>query len=47
MGRTRGTLGRNMRGIEREGKRPLERCRHEWEDTTKMDLKGIGCECMD
>jgi hypothetical protein len=27
-----------------EGKRPLERPRHRWEDGIKMDLRGIGWE---
>jgi hypothetical protein len=30
-----------------EGKRPLHRPRHRWEDNVKMSLKGIGCEDMD
>jgi hypothetical protein len=25
-----------------EGKRPLARCKHRWEDNTKMDLREIG-----
>jgi len=25
-----------------EGKRPLGRHRHRWEDNTKMDLQGVG-----
>jgi hypothetical protein len=25
-----------------EGKRPLERRRHRWEDNKKMDLQGVG-----
>jgi hypothetical protein len=29
------------------GKRPLEKCRHRWEDNTKTDLKEIGCERVD
>jgi len=37
------------RGIHRvlvgkyEGKRPLGRPRHRWEDNIKMDLKEVGC----
>jgi len=30
-----------------EGKRPLGRPRHRWEDNTKMDLKEVGCGGMD
>ena len=30
-----------------EGKRPLVRPRHRWEDNIKMDLKEIGCGGMD
>jgi len=26
-----------------EGKRPLERPRHRWEDNMKMDLQEVGC----
>jgi len=26
-----------------EGKRPLGRPRHRWEDNTKMDLQEVGC----
>ena len=26
-----------------EGKRPLGRLRHRWEDNIKMDLKEVGC----
>ena len=29
-----------------EGKRPLGRLRHRWEDNIKMDLQEEGCECM-
>jgi len=29
-----------------EGKRPLGRPRHRWEDNIKMDLQEVGCECM-
>jgi len=37
------------RGVHRvlvgkpEGKRPLERPRHRWEDNIKMDLQEVGC----
>jgi hypothetical protein len=27
-----------------EGKRPLARPRHRWEDNIKMDLQEVGCE---
>ena len=30
-----------------EGKRPLERSRHRWEDNIKMDLQEVGCGGMD
>jgi hypothetical protein len=30
-----------------EGKRPLERPRHRWENNIKMDLQEVGCVCMD
>jgi hypothetical protein len=30
-----------------EGKRPLGRRRHRWEDNIKMDLQEVGCEGMD
>jgi hypothetical protein len=26
-----------------EGKRPLDRFRHRWEDNIKMDLQEVGC----
>jgi len=29
-----------------EGKRPLGRPRHRWEDNIKMDLQEVGCEDM-
>jgi hypothetical protein len=28
---------------EPEGKRPLERPRHRWEDDNRMDLQEVGC----
>jgi hypothetical protein len=46
-------MGGEMRNVYRssvrkpEGKRPLERARHRWEDNIKMNLKEIGCENMD
>jgi len=30
-----------------EGKRPLGRPRHRWEDNIKMDLQDMGCEGTD
>jgi hypothetical protein len=30
-----------------EGKRPLGRPRHRWEDNIKMDLQEVGCGGMD
>jgi len=30
-----------------EGKRPLRRPRHRWEDNIMMDLQEVGCEGMD
>jgi 3-oxoacyl-ACP reductase-like protein len=30
-----------------EGKRPLGRPRHRWEDNVWMDLQEVGCEGMD
>ena len=30
-----------------EGKRPLGRTRHSWEDNNKMDLQEVGCGGMD
>jgi len=30
-----------------EGKRPLGRPRHRWQDNTKMDLQGVGCRGVD
>jgi hypothetical protein len=30
-----------------EGKRPLGRPRHRWEDNIKMDLQEVECESMD
>jgi len=29
-----------------EGKRPLGRLRHRWEENIKMDLQEVGCGCM-
>jgi len=42
-----------MRGVYRvlvgkpEGKRPLGRPRHRWENNIKMDLQEVGCGGMD
>jgi hypothetical protein len=30
-----------------EGKRPLGRSRHRWEDSIKADLQEVGCGSMD
>jgi hypothetical protein len=30
-----------------EGRRPLERPRRRWEDNIRMDLRGLGCGCVD
>jgi len=30
-----------------EGKRPLGKSRHRWEDTIKMNLQEVGCGSMD
>jgi len=30
-----------------EGKRPLGRPRHRWEDNIKIDLQEVGCKGMD
>jgi hypothetical protein len=30
-----------------EGKRPLERPRHRWEDNIKADVQEMACGCMD
>ena len=30
-----------------EGKRPLGRSRHRWEENIKMDLQEVGCGCVD
>ena len=30
-----------------EGRRPLGRPRHRWEDDIRMDLREVGCECVD
>ena len=33
--------------VKPEGKRPLGRPRHRWEDNIKMDLQEVGCDGMD
>jgi hypothetical protein len=30
-----------------EGRRPLERPRHRWEDNIRMDLREVGCGYVD
>jgi hypothetical protein len=52
MGRARSTYGREERpiedfGEEPEGRRPLGRPRHRWEDTMKVDIQEVGCGGMD
>ena len=42
MGERRGVLVGNP-----EGKRPLGRPRHRWEDNIKMDLQEVGCVGVD
>jgi hypothetical protein len=45
-----GYLEKNARRIlvgKPEGKRPLGRLRRWWVDTIKMDLREIGCNCID
>jgi len=37
---------RVLRG-KHEGKRPLDKCRHRWEDNIKNDLNAIRWESMD
>ena len=43
---------REGRGVYRvlvgqpEGRRPLRRPRHRWEDNIRMDLRGMGCGCV-
>jgi hypothetical protein len=44
---------REGRGVYRvlvgkpEGKRPLGRPRHRWEENVRMDLQEVGCGCED
>jgi len=45
MGKWRGAY-RVLVGIP-EGRRPLGRPRHRWEDNIKMDLQEVGCRGMD
>jgi len=33
--------------VKPEGKKPLGRLRHRWEDNTKIDLQEVGCGDMD
>ena len=52
MGGACGTYGRQEKCYrvsvrKSEGKRPLGRPRHRWEDNIKMDLQEVGCEDMD
>jgi hypothetical protein len=48
MGRACGTYGesRDANRVlvgKRQGRRPLERPRHRWEDNVKMDFREVGC----
>jgi hypothetical protein len=45
MGESRGAY-RVLEG-KPDGKRPLGRPRHRWEDNIKMDLQEVGCRVMD
>ena len=52
MARTRNTYGTIHKYItvlvgKPEGKRPLGRPRHRWEDNIKMDLREVGCDPRD
>jgi hypothetical protein len=37
----------NILVVKPEGKRPLGRIKHRWEDTIRIDLGEIGWECVD
>jgi hypothetical protein len=41
MGRACGMNGERILIGKPEGKRPLERTRHTWEDSSKMDVRAI------
>ena len=45
----RGGEERRIQGLvgKSEGKRPLGKPRHRWEDNIKMDLQEVGCGGMD
>jgi hypothetical protein len=45
MGDRRGTYG--VLVVKSEGKRPLRRSRHGWENNIKIDVQEVGCEGMD
>jgi hypothetical protein len=45
VGEIRNTFKIIVRNLE--GKKPLGRHSHRWEDNIEMDLKEIGCEGMD
>ena len=32
---------------KREGKRPFGRPRQRWEDNVRVNLRGVGCGCVD
>ena len=44
MGKVRGVYG--VLVGKPEGRRPLGRCSHRWEDNIKMDLQGVGFGVM-
>ena len=33
--------------VKPEGRRPLRRPRHRWEDNIRKDLREVGCGCVD
>ena len=52
-GKACSTYGRERKGACRvlvrkhKGSKPLGRRRRRWEDSIKMDLRKVGCGCMD
>ena len=47
MGKRRGVYRVKWGNGKREGRRPLGRPRHRWEDNIKMDLREVGCRGTD
>jgi hypothetical protein len=45
MGEGRGVY--SVLGVKLEGRRPLERPRHRWEDKIRMDLREVECGCLE